>query len=94
MSNLEIAYTDAKDNLASILDRVCEDREIAIVKQANGNNVALIPEDELTSLLESIYLLRSPENAQRLFRALKWAESEVGKPQTIEELKEELGIEF
>ncbi|MEM9538233.1 MAG: type II toxin-antitoxin system Phd/YefM family antitoxin [Cyanobacteria bacterium P01_E01_bin.42] len=94
MSNLEIAYTDAKDNLASILDRVCENREIAIVKQANGNNVALIPEDELTSLLESIYLLRSAENSKRLFRALKWAESEVGTPQTLEELKEELGIEF
>ncbi|MGK7924472.1 MAG: type II toxin-antitoxin system Phd/YefM family antitoxin [Spirulina sp.] len=93
MSNLEIAYTDAKDNLASILDRVCENREIIIVKQANGNNVALIPEDELTSLLESIYLLRSPENSKRLFRALKWAESEVGTPQTIAELKEELGIE-
>ena len=35
----------------------------------NGKNVALIAEDELSSLLECVYLLRSPENAKRLFRA-------------------------
>ena len=50
-------------------------------------------EDELSSLLECVYLLRSPENAQRLFRALEWAETTIETPQTLAELKEELGIE-
>ena len=37
--------------------------------------MALIAEEELSSLLESVYLLRSPENARRLYRALEWSES-------------------
>lgn len=40
----------------------------------------------MSSLIESVYLLRSPENAKRLFRALEWSESEETKAQTIEEL--------
>ena len=55
--------------------------------------MALIAEDDLSSLLECVDLLRSPENAKRLFRALKWAETEDVTPQTLAELKEELGIE-
>jgi antitoxin YefM len=53
--------------------------------------VALIAEDELSSLLECVYLLRSPKNAKRLFRALEWTQTET--PQTLAELKEELVAE-
>lgn len=81
MLSQETTYSNARANLASILDQVCDDHAITIIKRRNGKNVALIAEDELTSLLESVYLLRSPENAKRLFRALEWAESEAGNPQ-------------
>ena len=45
------------------------------------------------SLLETVYLLRSPENARRLLDAIE--ESKTGKiqSQTIAELQQELGIE-
>ena len=55
--------------------------------------MALIAEDELSSLLECVHLLRSPENASRLHRALEWSESEEAQPQTIDELKQELKVE-
>lgn len=91
--NRETTYSQARANLAKLLDLVCEERQIVVIKRRNNKNVALIAEDELSSLLESVYLLRSPENAKRLFRAIEWANSQVGEPQTIEELKAELGIE-
>ena len=47
----------------------------------------------LSSLLECVYLLRSPENAKRLFNSLEWAKETKGESQTIEDLKQELGIE-
>jgi antitoxin YefM len=87
----ETTYSQARLNLASILDQVCDQRQIMVIKRRNGKNVALIAEDELSSLLECVYLLRSPENAKRLFRALEWSETENETPQTIAELKEELG---
>lgn len=92
MLSKETSYSQARANLASILDEVVDQQQIVIVKRRNQKNVALIAENELSSLLESVYLLRSPENARRLHRALDWADSQETQPQTIEELKEELGI--
>lgn len=92
MLSKETSYSQARANLASILDEVVDQQQIVIVKRRNHKNVALIAENELSSLLESVYLLRSPENARRLHRALDWADSQEAQPQTIEELKEELGI--
>ncbi len=83
-------------DLATILDQVCElltavlvpsgtlreryQREIVVIKRRNEKNVALIAEDELSSLLECVYLLRSPENAKRLFRALEWTQTAMETP--------------
>jgi antitoxin YefM len=94
MLNKETTYSQARMNLASILDQVCDESQIIVIKRRNQKNVALIAEDELSSLLECVYLLRSPENAKRLFRALEWAETQDSTPQTLAELKEELGIDF
>ena len=46
------------------------------------------------SLVETVYLLRSPTNARRLLDAIE--ESKTGKiqPQAIAELQQELGIEL
>ncbi|AOY82579.1 type II toxin-antitoxin system Phd/YefM family antitoxin [Moorena producens JHB] len=93
MLSRETTYSQARANLASLLDQVYDQREIIVIKRGNQKNVALIAEDELSSILETIYLLRSLENAKRLFRALEWAESEEATPQRLEELKQELGIE-
>lgn len=92
MLSRETTYSQAQANLASLLDQVYDQRHIIVIKRDNQKNVALIAEDELSGILETIYLLRSPENAKRLFRALAWAESEEANPQSVEELKEEFGI--
>ena len=93
MLSKETSYSQARANLASILDEVVDNEQIFIIKRRNGKNVALIAEDELSSLLESVYLLRSPENAHRLHRALLWSESGDASSQSLDELKQELGLE-
>ncbi|WP_325079154.1 hypothetical protein [Sphaerospermopsis aphanizomenoides] len=47
----------------------------------------------LESLLETTYLLRSPNNAARLLTALERAKARTLKPQSINELRQELGID-
>ena len=93
MTNQEITYSQVRANLAEILNRVSEDREIVTITRRNRADVALIAADELSSLLESVYLLRSPANAKRLFSAMEWANSAAAIPQSLAELKEELDIE-
>jgi antitoxin YefM len=59
MLSKETAYSQARMNLASILDPVCDESQIIVIKRRNQKNVALIAEDELSSLLECVYLLHS-----------------------------------
>jgi len=91
--SIEITYSEARNNLASLLDRVTDDREVAVIRRRGHEDVALISAAELSSLLETAYLLRSPANAERLVKALKRARGDSTRPQTIEDLKGEFGIE-
>jgi len=90
---VETTYTKLREELATFLDRVTDDREVVVVKRRGGKDVALIDADELSSLLETARLLSSPRNAQRIFRALRRSERGEGKPQTVEALRKEFGLE-
>ncbi len=72
--------------------QVINDRDAIIITRKDGENVALIAADELASLIETVYLLRSPKNADRLLSALKDAQARIVKPQTVRELRQELGL--
>ncbi len=64
------SYSHARENLASLWDEVEDSREAAVIQRRGHEDMALIPADELSSLRETAYLLRSPENAVRLLAAL------------------------
>jgi antitoxin YefM len=66
----EISYLELKGNLGAQLRHVANDRVSLTVRTMAGKRVALIPADELTGLIETLHLLRSPKNAQRLIQAL------------------------
>lgn len=96
---MQTTYTKARENLASLLDKVVNDREIIVIERRDKPNVALIAEDELASLKETAYLLRSSKNAARLLGALEWSKSrdeETLEPVPVKEaiasLKQELGF--
>ncbi len=84
---------DAKNNFFKLLDIVAENNQVYIINRRDGENVALITESDLRSLVETVYLLRSPTNAIRLVDAIEESKAGKIKPQTIEELYSELGIE-
>ena len=86
-------YTQARAKLASLCDRVAETREPYIIERRNGENVALVSEAELSSLLETAHLLRSPRNARRLASALERALGDTPAPSSLEQLRKNLGIE-
>ena len=86
-------YTQARANLARLCDRVAETREPYVIERRNGENVALISEIELNSLLETAHLLRSPRNARRLASALERALGGQPAPSSLEQLRRSLGLE-
>ncbi|MFY9224029.1 MAG: type II toxin-antitoxin system prevent-host-death family antitoxin [Blastocatellia bacterium] len=88
----QISYSNAREKLATLIEEVIEDREIVIINRRGYEDVALIAASELSSLLETAHLLRSPKNAQRLLQALNRAQSNSITPQSLEELRQEIGF--
>ena len=60
----ETSYSNLRANLATILDQVHDQSQIMVINRRNGKNIALIAENELSSLLECVYLLQC-QKAQR-----------------------------
>lgn len=65
-----MSYTDSRARYAETLDAVVNDREEVVVTRAGHEPVVIVALSEYESLRESAYLLRSPENARRLFAAI------------------------
>ena len=89
---VETTYTKLRENLASVMDRVVNDREVVIVRRKGDQRVAMVPADELSGLLETAHLLRSPRNADRLLKALRRADRRKAKPESLDELRQEIGL--
>ena len=89
---VETTYSKLREELASFLDRVTDDLEVVVVKRRGAKDVALVSADELSSLMETAHLLSSPRNAQRIFRALRRSARGEGKPQTVDQLRKEIGL--
>jgi antitoxin YefM len=90
---IQTTYTQARASLASLWDEVTLNRQIVIIERRGAEPVALISADELEGLMETAYLLRSPRNAERLWRALGRAQRKEGVSQTINELTREVGLD-
>lgn len=90
---IQTTYTDARANLAKLCDQVTADLDVAIITRRGAEDVALISASELSGILETAHLLRSPKNADRLLTALRRARKGAGKPQTPASLRQELGAD-
>ena len=90
---IQTTYTQARSNLAKLLDQVTNEQEIVIVTRRKGEDVAMIAADELAGLLETAHLLRSPANARRLLAALARVPEQIIPPQTIAGLRQEVGLD-
>jgi antitoxin YefM len=86
-------YTQARAKLAALCNTVTDNREVVIIRRRGAEDVALVSAAELDSLMETAHLLRSPKNAERLLRALARARGETLAPQSVEELRREVGLE-
>ncbi|GAA5513266.1 hypothetical protein Dcar01_01995 [Deinococcus carri] len=90
---IERSYTQARAELASLMDRAVNDRETVIIERRGQASVALIAADELRSLQETAHLLRSPANARRLLSALGRALEGEGESLTPAELARRAGLD-
>jgi len=89
----ELSYSEARQNLASVLDRAVHDREPVVIKRRGSPNAVVIAEDDLRQLLETAHQLRSPTNARRLLEALDRSQRGEVESLTLDELRSRVGLE-
>jgi antitoxin YefM len=70
-----ISYTDFRRRLAKYMDEVWDSRAPLRVTRQNARSVIVLSEAEYEGMVETLHLLRSPANADRLRRAIKGAEA-------------------
>jgi antitoxin YefM len=80
-----ISYSTARANLASTMDRVCEDHEPLIITRNGQQSVVMLSLEDYKALEETAYLLRSPTNARRLLSAMRQLEAGEGQARELAE---------
>ncbi len=65
-----ITYSTARANLASTMNRVCDNHETLIITRNGEQSVVMLSLEDYQSLEETAYLLRSPKNASRLLDSI------------------------
>ena len=77
METLSISETRA--NFKAVLDRVVADKAPIAITRQKGEGAVLISASEWASIEETLYLLGSPKNAERLLEAVRGLESGDGE---------------
>ena len=72
-----ISYSEARENLKSVIDKVIADSAPITITRQRGEGAVLISESDWASIEETMYLLRSPKNAEILLESI--AELNAGK---------------
>jgi antitoxin YefM len=73
---IHVSYSELRQNLSRYLDDAVASRApIVVTRQAGKGNVVMISEAEYAGWQETVHLLRSPANAERLLRGMRQAEA-------------------
>ena len=83
-----VSYSELRNNLASCMEKVCDDRAPLVVTRQNARSVVIMSEQDYEGLMETVHLLKSPANAARLLRSIKDADrGKLKKRETVEPRK-------
>ena len=64
-------FTEFRTKLKQYLDEVEKNNETLIIKRGTGHGAVLISLDEFNSILETVHLLSSKANADRLYESIR-----------------------
>ncbi|CAO3416729.1 type II toxin-antitoxin system Phd/YefM family antitoxin [Azospirillum doebereinerae] len=70
-----VNYSDFRQRLAAHMDEVCDSRAPLTVTRQKGRSVVVMAEEEYEGLMETLHLLKSPANAERLLRSIAQADA-------------------
>jgi len=64
------SFTDLREHLRERLDEVHESRTPLLVTRQGAASAVVLDKEEYDGIMETLHLLRSPKNAERLLQAI------------------------
>jgi antitoxin YefM len=65
-----VTFSEARNKLKDILDQVVNDADYTIITRRDADDAVVMSLEYFNSLLETVYLLKSPANAAHLERSI------------------------
>ncbi|MCD9531774.1 MULTISPECIES: type II toxin-antitoxin system Phd/YefM family antitoxin [Photobacterium] len=65
-----VSFTEARNGLKSVLDGVVNDADCTVITRRDSEDAVVMSMDYYNSLMETIYLSRSPANAAHLNKSI------------------------
>ncbi len=78
-----ITYTNARQNLAKTMEKVCQDHSPVIITRKMNDSVVVMSLEDYKALEETAYLLRSPKNMRRLIESISQLENGEGAERNL-----------
>lgn len=78
-----LSYSDARANLKGVMDRVVNDRTHVVVTRQKAGAVVMLSLDDWNAMEETLQLLSTPNNADRLRSAIDQLEAGAGKERDL-----------
>ncbi len=66
-----INFSEARNNLKSVLDQVIADADYTIITRRDSEDAVVMSLETFNSYMETFHLLRSPANADHLARSIE-----------------------
>ena len=82
-----LTFSEARASLKTVMDDVCKDHVPTVVTRVNGEHVVMLSLADFNSIEETLYLLGSANNANRLMESI--AQLKAGKAQQRELIRNE-----
>lgn len=65
-----INYSEARQNFKAVLDRVVDDQDCTVITRRGFEDAVIMSKSHYDSIMETLYLMCSPANAQHLMNAI------------------------
>ena len=66
-----VSFTEARNGLKSVLDQVVNDADCTVITRRDSEDAVVISLEYFNSLMETVYLLKSPANAEHLRKSIE-----------------------
>ena len=66
-----INFSEARNQLKRVLDQVVEDSDCTVITRRDAEDAVVMSLDHFNGLMETVYLLKSPANAEHLAESIE-----------------------